>query len=296
VERIARTGKRVVMIGVENGYPIGTDLLNLKRFYDLGARYVTLSHNGHNQICDSCNPSEKLGDAEIEHGGLSQFGRKVTAEMNRLGMMIDVSHIAVQSFWDLVEASEAPLIASHSGCRALNDHPRNLHDDQLQALAAGGGVVQLVALDIFLKATAPGRRQAINDLAARLGIPMEEGHPELKGATKEQRDRFRAGMKRAAEAHPPASLKDYVDHVDHAVRVAGIDHVGIGTDFDGGGGIRGFDDHSEALNVTVELVRRGYSEQDVAKIWGGNFLRVWREVERVAAESHSRESRVTQAD
>ncbi|NQT13678.1 MAG: membrane dipeptidase, partial [Planctomycetes bacterium] len=284
VERIAKTGKRVVMIGVENGYPIGTDLSNLKRFYDLGARYVTLSHNGHNQICDSCNPSDKLGDARSEHDGLSEFGDKVVVEMNRLGMMIDVSHIAIKSFWDLVDQSRAPLIASHSGCRAVEDHPRNLHDDQLGALAAGGGVVQLVALDSFLEATTPERQEAISDLAARLGILFEEGYAHLKGTTGEQRKGYREGMKRVDELHPPANLEVYVDHLEHAVRVAGIDHVGIGTDFDGGGGIPGFSDHSEALNVTVELVRRGYSEEEIAKIWGGNLLRVWRDVERIAAE------------
>ena len=288
VQRIAKTGKRAIMIGVENGYPIGTDLSNLTKFYDLGARYVTLSHNGHNQICDSCNPSSKLGDAESEHNGLSEFGKRVVAEMNRLGMMVDVSHVAPKSFWQVIEVSKAPVIASHSGCRALCDHPRNLADAQLKALAAGGGVIQIVALGSFLKAASPERQAAVHALATQLGIPCDEGRPKLGEATEDQRRQYREGMEQVDERYPAAGLKEYVDHLDHAVGEAGIDHVGIGSDFDGGGGIPGFNDHSEAFGVTVELVRRGYSEHEIEKIWGGNLLRVWRDVERVAAEVQQR--------
>ena len=284
VERIAQAGKRAIMIGVENGYPVGTDLANLAKFYGLGARYVTLSHNGHNQVCDSCVPNPKLGDAEREHGGLSEFGREVVAEMNRLGMMIDVSHVAPESFRDVIELSKAPIIASHSGCRALCDHPRNLDDAQLEALAKNGGVIQVVTVDVFLKGGLPERRQAIRDLAQQVGIPLQRGEPNLQQATEEQRREYRDGLTEIDERYPLPSLRDYVDHVDHAVRVAGIDHVGIGSDFDGGGGIAGFDDHAEAPNVTLELLRRGYSQQDVEKIWGVNLLRVWRDVERVAAK------------
>ena len=238
VERIVKSGKRAVMIGVENGYPIGTDLANVEKFFDLGARYITLSHNGHNQICDSCNPRAKLGDEKSEHGGLSPFGRRVITEMNRLGIMIDVSHIASMSFRDAIETSRAPIIASHSGCKALCDHPRNLDDRQLKALAANGGVIQVVAVPQFLKKS-----------------------PEDK-----------------------KTIKDYIDHIDHAVKLAGVDHVGIGSDFDGGGGLPGFENHADSLNVTVELVRRGHSEEDIAKIWGRNLMRVWRAVESVSAD------------
>ncbi len=237
IERITKTGKKAIMIGIENGYAIGKDFSNIEKFYNLGARYITLCHNGHNDICDSCNPKPELGDKDAEHNGLSEFGKKIVAEMNRLGIMADVSHISVKSFWDLIEVSKAPIIASHSGCRALTDHPRNLYDDQLKALAKKGGIIQIVCYAGFLK----------ND----------EGQ---------------------------ANVKIYVDHIEHAVKVAGIDHVGIGSDFDGGGGVPGFDDHSEALNVTIELVKRRYSEEDIIKIWGANFLRVWREVEKVAKE------------
>jgi membrane dipeptidase len=272
VERIAKTGKRVIMIGVENGFAIGKDLSNVERFYNLGARYITLSHNGHNDICDSCNPRKKLGDKETEHNGLSEFGKKVIAEMNRLGIIADVSHISVKSFHDLIEVSKAPIIASHSGCRTLADNSRNLDDEQLKALAKNGGVIQVVTVGGFLRLVSYHRRKAISDLKEEL----DEERIKI--------EQFLEGMKEVDAKYPSVSLSDFVDHIDHAVKVAGIEHVGIGTDFDGGGGIVGFNDHSEALNVTIELVRRGYSEDDISKIWGANLLRVWREVEKVAQE------------
>jgi membrane dipeptidase len=272
VERIAKTGKKVIMIGIENGFAIGKDLSNLERFYNLGVRYITLSHNGHNDICDSCNPREKLGDRKKEHDGLSNFGEKVVAEMNRLGIMVDVSHISVESFYDVIRVSKAPIIASHSGCRGLSDHSRNLYDEQLKALAKNGGVIQIVALGGFLKLVLPQRRKAISDLKKEL----DDGRIEL--------EQFQEKMKEIDTKYPPANLSDFVDHIEHAIKVAGIDHVGIGSDFEGGGGIPGFNDHSEAPNVTIELVRRGYSEEDICKIWGANLLRVWREVEKVAKE------------
>ncbi len=231
VERVAKSGKRVIMIGMENGYPMGTDLVNLTRFYDLGARYLTLTHRAHNQLADSSSAPEPI------HGGLSPLGRRVVAEMNRLGMMIDVSHASAQSFWDVIAATKAPIIASHSACAALTDSDRNLTDEQLRALARNGGVIQIAAVPNYIKA---------------------------KG-----------------QAAPP-TLREFVDHLDHAAKVAGIDHVGIGSDFDGGGGIPGFNNVAEAPNVTIELVRRGYTEEQIRKIWGGNLLRVWREVARAS--------------
>jgi len=272
VERIAKTGKRVIIIGMENGFAIGKDVSNVERFYNLGARYITLSHNGHNDICDSCNPRKKLGDKETEHNGLSEFGKKVVTEMNRLGIIADASHISVNSFYDLIKVSKAPIIASHSGCRALADHSRNLDDEQLKALAKNGGVIQIVAVGGFLRLVSSERRKARSDLKEKL----DEG--------KIENEQFLEEMKEIDAKYPSASLSDFVDHIDHAVKVAGIEHVGIGTDFDGGGGVPGFNDHSQALNVTIELVRRGYSGEDISKIWGANLLRVWREVEKVARE------------
>jgi membrane dipeptidase len=302
VEPAARTGKRVIMTGVENGYPIGTDLANVKKFYDLGARYITLTHSGNNQLGDSSSAREPL------HNGLSPFGKEVVAEMNRLGMMVDVSHIAEKSFWDILAITKAPIIASHSGSRAICDHDRNLTDEQLKALAKNGGVIQTVALGSYLRKEDPARREAMMKLREELGLPSFGGRgagpggppagaqaggarPNPATMTPEQRAdydakmaQFRERMKDVDAKYPGATLKDFVDHLDHAVKVAGIDHVGIGTDFDGGGGIPGFNDDTEAPNVTIELVRRGYTEEQITKIWGGNLLRVWREVEKVAAQ------------
>jgi len=260
----------------------------VKAFYDRGARYISLTHSGHNQIGDSSsdrNPPRS--------GGLSAFGKQVVAEMNRLGMMVDVSHSAPTTFWDVVKTSKAPIIASHSGCKAVNDVDRNLDDEQLQAVAKGGGVVQIVALGSYLKADSPERAEAVRKLREEIGMqpggrartggpPAQSQTPEEQAEAQKRRAAYMARMQAIDAKFPPATLKDFADHLDHAVKVAGIDHVGIGTDFDGGGGILGFNDASEAPNVTEELVRRGYSEKDIAKIWGGNLLRVWRDVEKVA--------------
>ncbi len=304
VERVAKTGKRVIMTGVENGYPVGMDLGNVKKLYDLGARYITLTHSGNNQLGDSSSAREPL------HNGLSPFGKEVVAEMNRLGMMIDVSHIHEKSFWDIIAISKAPIIASHSGSKAICDHDRNLTDEQLKALAKNGGVVQTVALGSYLKKEDPARREAMMKLREELGLPSFGGRgggapgaggpppgvggggsraalaamtPEQRAEYDKKMETFRERMKEVDAQYPGATLKDFVDHLDHAVKVAGIDHVGIGTDFDGGGGIPGFNDDTEAPNVTIELVRRGYTEEQIRKIWGGNLLRVWREVEKTAA-------------
>ena len=223
--------------------------------------------------------------------------------MNRLGMMIDVSHIADKSFWDIIAVSKAPIIASHSGCRALCDSNRNLTDDQLKALARNGGVIQIVALASYLKADDPARSEAIAKLRQELGLPAGgRGGPGARGGaggggraappamTEQERAeydkrmaQYNERMKGIDARYPTATVKEFVDHIDHAVQVAGIDHVGIGTDFDGGGGIPGFNDDTDAPNVTIELVKRGYTEAQIMKIWGGNLLRVWRDVERVAA-------------
>jgi membrane dipeptidase len=302
VERIAKTGKRVIMTGVENGYPIGTDLANIKKFYDLGARYITISHSGNNQLADSSSPREPLSN------GLSPLGKQAIAEMNRLGIMIDVSHIAEKSFWDIIAITKAPIIASHSGCRAITDSDRNLTDDQLKALTKNGGVIQVVALASYLKTEDPARREAVAKLREELGLPARGGRgsggggrgaaaggtgggradappltPEQQAEQQKKMEQYRERVKDIDAKYPTATLKDFVDHIDHAVKVAGIDHVGIGTDFDGGGGIPGFNDDTDAPNVTIELVRRGYTEPQIRKIWGENLLRVWREVEQAAA-------------
>jgi membrane dipeptidase len=308
VERIAKTGKRVILTGVENGYPMGDDLANLKAFYERGARYMTLVHSSHNQLADSSTPR-----TDPMHNGLSALGKKVVAEMNRMGMMVDLSHASEKSFWDAIAVSKAPIIESHSGCKAISPSDRNLTDDQLKALAKNGGVIQVVALASYLKAEPPERTKAIADLRQELGMPARggggggggrgqgaPGAPAGQGGqgargqqpavSPEVTAKFQERMKEIDAKYPfqAATIKDFVDHIDHAVKVAGIDHVGIGTDFDGGGGVPGFNDHSDALNVTVELVKRGYTEKQIIQIWGGNFLRAWRDVEKLRTTNYER--------
>ena len=286
VKSIAKTGKRVLIIGIENGFVIGNDLSLIQKYYDLGARYITLSHSGNNQICDSSSAREPL------HNGLSGFGRKVVSEMNRLGIMIDVSHISEKSYWDVIQASRSPIIASHSGCAALCSNARNLTDEQLKALAKNDGVIQVVALGSYLRGDSPERVQAIARLRTEIGIDRfnraerNSWTPEQLAEYNKLNQTLRERMKEVDEKYPPVrpTVTDFVDHIDHAVKVAGIDHVGVGTDFDGGGGVPGFNDHSECLNVTLELVRRGYSEKDIDKIWGGNLLRVWQKVQETAGK------------
>ncbi|MYD87615.1 MAG: membrane dipeptidase [Acidobacteria bacterium] len=280
VERIAGSGKLVAAIGIENGYVIGRDLSLLETYHALGARYMTLAHGGHNDIADSATPREALGDGEAEHDGVSAFGEQVIAEMNRLGMLVDVSHISKAAMLDAVRLSEAPVIASHSSMHALMPHPRNLDDEQLRALAANGGVVQTVALGAFLSEVAARRAAEYRNIRGAFGmIPGQQ--PEDLGA--EPYEDYLGRVEALDARWPDATVADFVDHIDHAVDLIGIDHVGISADFDGGGGVLGWYDASETLNVTVELVRRGYSEEDIVRLWGGNLLRVWGEAEAVAA-------------
>jgi membrane dipeptidase len=274
VERLHRSGKLIACIGIENGYPMGLDLDNIKRFHARGARYMSIAHNGHTQLGDSHTPEPG------QHGGLSDLGRRAIAAMNDVGIMVDVSHGSRATMLQAVAHSRAPVIASHSGARAVCDHSRNLDDEQLRALAQKGGVVQCVALADFVKQDA-GRAAAVKAWMAECGLGNRD---ELEADERERRwQRFRDGMGKIDAAHPKASVRDFVDHIEHVVKTVGIDHVGIGSDFDGGGGIDGWSDASESRNVTRELVRRGYDEAAIAKIWSGNLLRVWREVERVAA-------------
>jgi membrane dipeptidase len=310
VARIAKTGKRVILTGVENGYPMGEDFANLKTFYDRGARYMTLVHTANNQLATSSGTRE-------EDKGLTELGKKTVAEMNRLGMMVDLSHASAKSFWDAIAVSKAPIIESHSGCTAVSKSDRNLDDDQLKALAKNGGVIQIVALAEYLKASPPERQEAVQKLREELGMGGGRGRgaqpgvagqpagggqgagrgqrgdgaqaapqmtPEQQAEMAKRRAVYQERMKEIDAKFPGATLKDFADHVDHAVKVAGIDHVGIGTDFDGGGGVPGFNDHSEAINVTAELMRRGYTEDQLRKIWGANLLRVWTEVQKKAGK------------
>ncbi len=279
VERIHKSGKLVACIGIENGYVIGKDLSLIRKYHELGARYITLAHGGHNDIADSATPRQ--GEPEAEHNGLSPFGREVVAEMNRVGVMVDISHISKKAAMDAMAASKAPVIASHSGARAVNDHARNLDDEALQALKKNRGVEQTVALGGFVRNDPPEKRDALTALRKELGVTGfgQGGVPADKRA---EYDRRRAELD---AKWPPANVQDFVNHIDHMVKLIGIDHVGISSDFDGGGGIVGWNNAAETPNVTIELVRRGYSEAQIAKLWGGNLLRVWRDVKKFAQQS-----------
>ena len=278
VEWLHDHGKLIACIGIENGYPMGTDLRRIEEFHQRGARYMSIAHNGHTQLGDSHTPAD-----EPLHGGLSELGRAAVAEMNRVGIMVDVSHAAKSTMLQAVAVSKAPVIASHSGARAVNDHSRNLDDEQLRAIRGNGGVVQCVALASFLKSNAD-RSAALNVLKREVGL----SGPASEGISDEERtarwERFQSRSSEVDARFPPADVADYCDHIDHIVQVAGIDHVGIGSDFDGGGGIGGWQNAAESRNVTRELVRRGYTEADIQKIWSGNLLRVWRAVEAVSAD------------
>jgi membrane dipeptidase len=327
---------RIAVIGVENGYPIGTDLKKVDEFYDRGGRYMSLAHNGNSQLADS-NTGETQG--YLYNNGLSPLGREVIAEMNRVGMMVDLSHPSKGANMEAMRLSQAPVIASHSGVRALANVSRNMDDEQLLALKKNGGVIQVVGFASYVKTDSPERIDALAKLRDEFGVaqaggrgaggggrgrgagrgsgdgagansartcpvesasgPAAQGRGARGGAG---RGRGNAGLdalspelraeydKRLAEIDakfPPASranVKDFVNHIDYAVKLIGIDHVGISSDFDGGGGIDGWNSAAEAFNVTLELVRRGYTEEQIGKLWSGNLLRVWGEVEKVSQQ------------
>jgi len=272
--RFKKQGKLTAFLGIENGYAIGQDLSLIKYFYEQGARYITLCHTSDNDICDSSTDRD-----DPEDRGLSQFGRQVVAECNRQGMIIDISHASDRSFWDVLACSQAPIIASHSCARAVCDHPRNLSDEMIKALAAKGGVVQICFLSSYVKKPRPNpeRDKAFEEFRARYG-----NWREIKDET--QREKIMAEMQALNKKYPVelATIQDLVDHIDHVVKLVGVDYVGIGTDFDGGGGVVGCNDVSQMINVTVELMKRGYSEADLAKIWGQNFFRVFNQVKATA--------------
>jgi membrane dipeptidase len=272
--RLRKEGKIAAYIGVENGYSIGKDISRVKQYYDLGARYITLSHSKNNDICDSS--SDPAGP---ENNGLSEFGIKVVNEMNRLGMMIDISHISDKSFYDVLRETNSPVIASHSSCRALCGSPRNLTDDMLIALKENGGVIQICILSSYIKTPEPNRErdEKLNAVKAKYG----DYNILSDSAKKLMRSEYREVQKRYENL---ATVKDVVDHIDHVVQVIGIDYVGIGTDFDGGGGVDGCRTVAELKNITIEMLRRGYSKSDITKIWSGNIMRVMSKVEENARQ------------
>ena len=297
VQRIVKSGKKVAMIGIENGYPIGLDINNVQKFYDLGGRYMSLSHNGHSQLSDS-NTGEE--DDVWLHDGLSDLGRQVIAEMNRIGMMIDVSHPSKEAMRQMISLSNAPIIASHSSARALCNHSRNLDDEQLGWMKKNGGVVQTVAFRSYLNTEKNDARSKVEtelgkEIMDSLGGTWYEWR-DLGALSAEDKASFYTNYELMASVRseklkslinlPPAvDVSDFVDHIDYLIEKMGIEHVGISSDFDGGGGIDGWNDASETFNVTLELVRRGYSEEEIDKLWSGNLLRVLDEVQEIAKKA-----------
>ncbi|MBS0661742.1 MAG: dipeptidase [Verrucomicrobia bacterium] len=270
--RLKAEGRRAIYLSIENSYSLGLDPGNVQRFHDLGVRMLGLNHMLNNDLADSS--TDPRGP---EWNGLSPLGREVLAECNRLGIVADASHASDDALRDLLELSRAPVVLSHSGCRAVCDHPRNIGDDLLRGLAARGGVIQINALPIAVVPTVEdGRTAAFSDLLLTLGNSILT--PEVLAAAEKEWHRIEV-----AYPNPAATLDDFIAHVEHAVEVAGIDHVGIGCDFDGGGGVAGLNDVSEFPNLTRALIGRGWDEASLAKLWGGNTLRVLREVQGGAA-------------
>jgi len=293
VRRIHAAGKKVALMGVENGYPLGDDLNRVKEFYERGARYLSLAHNGHNQLADS-HTGERDG---WKWHGVSPLGKQVIEELNRYGVMVDVSHASKESMMQTAALSKAPIIASHSAARSLCNVSRNLDDDQLLALKNTGGVIQIVAYSGFIKTTqadSAERKAALAAARKEYDLPdpasiMQRARAQaaLKNLSESQRSAYEEKLieiDNQLPGDPPATVKDLADHIDFAVKLIGIDHVGIASDFDGGGGIAGWNDASETFNVTLELVRRGYRDDQIAKLWSGNLLRVMDEVQNIARE------------
>jgi len=269
--KLKRQGKRAIFIGMENGYSIGNDLSLIQTYYTKGARYITLCHTRNNDICDSSTDS-------TEYNGLSEFGNSVVKFMNKTGMMVDVSHMSDKSFYDVIALSKAPVIASHSCSRALCNNPRNMDDAMLQALAKNGGVIQMCILSAYVK------KQAPNPARDSAFASLRKKYQNFDNLSKAEMDNARREWDALDDKYqePLATVSDVVDHIDHIVKIAGIDHVGIGTDFDGGGGVTGCFDVSQMKNITLELLKRGYTTGAIRKIWGGNLMRVMKKVRKVA--------------
>ncbi|MDA0874915.1 MAG: dipeptidase [Bacteroidetes bacterium] len=295
VRRLVGEGKLVAMIGVENAYPVGLNLDNIADFQARGARYMSLSHNGHSQFSDS-NTGE-LNELWL-HDGLSDLGRQAVAEMNRVGIMIDLSHPSKKANLETMALSRAPVIASHSSARALNDVSRNLDDEELMALKENGGVVQTVAFRSYVnsakdEAFRNAENALLQEIGAEMGVEIITDRSQFRSMSNEERAAYMeavAPVREAAAARAseitvePVNVSDFVDHIDYMVGLIGIEHVGLSSDFDGGGGVEGWNDASETFNVTLELVRRGYTEEQISLLWSGNLLRVLDQVQAIAAE------------
>ena len=278
IEIIASTGRRVALIGMENAYPLGPDLDDLPLWFERGVRYISITHFGNNQFGGSSNPNLAAGESEIDPG-LSELGRELVSALNDLGIMVDISHVGKTTMMEAVALSRAPVLASHSGAYGAYVNARNLDDEQLLAMRDNGGVAQMVAFRGYVNSRTDAFEEAKRALRVQHGMDSAEGRAN---ASRDTRRAYQEDLVELRTQHPEVTLTHFVDHIDHAVSVAGINHVGISSDFDGNGGVAGWDDASQSLEVTRELVARGYSQDDIAKLWGANVLRVMRAVEAEA--------------
>lgn len=281
VEALSEAGMLVALIAIENSYPLGAtpEEVNerVAKWANRGARYASLSHFGHNQFGGSSNPSSARNDGDDP--GLTDLGRTLVAALNDHGIMVDVSHVGERTVADTIAASRAPVIASHSTAAGVHDNPRGLTDDQLRAIRDSGGVAQMTAFRSYIGDVDPRVSAATRVLRDRLGLNTGA---DFRAASPETLNEYRREVRHIRDRFDDVTLDQFLDHVDHAVAVAGIDHVGLSGDFDGGGGVAGWDNAADSPNVTAALLARGYSEADIAKLWGGNILRVMRDVEAAA--------------
>lgn len=275
VEALHKAGKRIVLLGMENAYPLGDSIKDVPKWAERGIRYVGLTHIGHNQFSGSSNPRADLNDSENDPG-LSALGRQLVKALNQHGILIDVSHVGKKSMLEAIKLSTAPVIASHSSAMSVHANLRNLDDEQLDALKANGGVAQMVAFRSYVAELDPALAAAISELRQQY---LPNG---WASANEEQRTSYDAKLTQLRSEHPDVTLAQFVDHIDYAVNRIGIEHVGIASDFDGGGGVEGWNDASETLNVTWELMRRGYTKAQIQALWGGNVLRILRQAEQAA--------------
>lgn len=280
VEEIAASGRLVALIGMENAYPLGESVEDVPMWAERGVRYMSITHFGNNQFGGSSNPDTEAGEP-AEDPGLTDLGRELVAALNDNGIIIDVSHVGKATMMEAIELSRAPVIASHSGARAVYDNARNLDDEQLRAIRDNGGVAQMVAFRRYIGAVPEAVTEGRAALAAELNLDTPEGRA---AATPEIIAAYQEGMAALRAEHGDVGISVLADHIDHAVEVAGIEHVGIASDFDGGGGVGGWEDASETPSVTEELLRRGYTPDEIGMLWSGNVLRVMRAAQAAAAE------------
>jgi len=277
VEKLHAEGKRIVLIGMENAYPLGDSIAAIPKWAERGIRYVGLTHIGHNQFSGSSNPRADLNDSETDPG-LSALGRQLVTALNQHGILIDVSHVGKKSMLEAIKLSKAPVIASHSGAVSVHANLRNLDDEQLDAIKANGGVAQMVAFRSYVAELDPGLAAGIAALRQQY---LAKGWADTSEA---DRNAYSEAVQQLRTQHPDVTLAQFIDHIDYTVKRLGIEHVGIASDFDGGGGVQGWDDASETLNVTWELMRKGYTKDQIQALWGGNVLRILRQAEQVAAK------------